>query len=65
MRLFLLVAPTGIPACRQTGNFYVAPKLRLSNQLRERFKKIYELRAFIPVVELPVRGAKVVQLKAG
>lgn len=24
MRLFLLVASTGIPACRQTGNFYVA-----------------------------------------
>ena len=44
---------------------FVAPKLQLSNQLKERFKKIYELRAFIPVVELPVKGAKVVRLKAG
>ena len=42
-----------------------APKLQLSNHLKERFKKIYELRAFIPVVELPVKGAKVVRLKAG
>jgi hypothetical protein len=42
----------------------VAPTLQLSNQVKERFKKIYELRAFIPVVELSGRSAKVVQLKA-
>jgi hypothetical protein len=43
---------------------WVAPKLRLSNQVKERFKRIYELRASIPVVELTGRSAKVVQLKA-
>ena len=34
----------------------VAPAIQLSNQLKERFRNLYELRAFIPVVELkPMR----------
>ena len=36
MRLFLLVASTGIPACRQTGNLYVAsPRIELGSGASE------------------------------